>query len=203
MAFKLRSQDEPSPAKQEDIVNPYKKKLDEYKLNDDGTYTGYFAQNINASRNTSQAKAQTKNIMKMIERGENAKAFAEGNKGGLFGSTKHIGKSRTTSSYSWSNNPSAKVNEKEVLNALKTHGGVDVTDNIVTPTNTRKVSKTINAKQHKMLEAKANQFQKIIDEKTAARTARNDKNQKSLATIEARKQALLEAKKQKLTNKNK
>jgi hypothetical protein len=158
MAFKLRSQDEPSPAKQEDIVNPYKKKLDEYKLNDDGTYTGYFAQNINASRNTSQAKAQTKNIMKMIERGENAKAFAEGNKGGLFGSTKHIGKSRTTSSYSWSNNPSAKVNEKEVLNALKTHGGVDVTDNIVTPTNTRKVSKTINAEQYKLLGEKVAKF---------------------------------------------
>jgi hypothetical protein len=179
MAFKLRSQDEPSPVKQEDIVNPYKKKLDEYKLNDDGTtYTGDFAQNINASRNTSQAKAETKNIMKMIARGENAKSFAEGNKGSLFGSTKDIGKSGTTPSYSWSNNPSAKVNEKEVLNALKTHGGVEVTDNIVTPTNTRKVSKTINAKQHKMLEAKANQFQKRIDEKNAAKIALSAKKQK-------------------------
>ena len=176
MAFRLRSQDKPSPAKQENIVNPYKKKLEGYELNEDGTtYTGYFAQNINASRNTSQAKAETKNIMKMIVRGENAKAFAEGNKGSLFGSTKDIGRSGTTSSYSWSNNPSAKVNEKEVLNALKTHGGVEVNDGIVTPTNTRKVSKTINAKQYGVLEAAANQFQKRIDEKNAAKTAQNDK----------------------------
>ena len=195
MAFKLRSQNEPSPAKQKNIVNPYKKKLEKYKSNEDGTYTGDFAQNINASRNTSQAKAETKNIMKMIERGENAKAFAEGNKGSLFGSTKSVGESGTTSSYSWSNNPSAEINEKEVLNALKKHGGVEVKDGTVTPTNTRKVSKTINAKQYKTLEATANQFQKRINEKTAAKTAQNDKNQKRLAIIEARKQ--------KLTNKNK
>jgi hypothetical protein len=65
---------------------------------------------------------------------------------------------------------------------------------------TRTESKTINSKQYEMLEAAASQFQKRIDEKNAAKTAQNDKNQKSLATIEARKQALLEAKKQKLTN---
>jgi hypothetical protein len=179
MAFKLRSQDEPSPVKQEDIVNPYKKKLDEYKLNDDGTtYTGDFAQNINASRNTSQAKAETKNIMKMIARGENATAYAEGNKGGLFSSTKNQGGSGTASLYSWSNNPGAEINKKEVLNALKKHGGVEVKDGIVTPTNTRTESQTINSKQYGMLEAKANQFQKRIDEKNAAKIALSAKKQK-------------------------
>jgi hypothetical protein len=66
-----------------------------------------------------------------------------------------------------------------------------------------KCLKQINAKQYEILEAAANQVQKRINEKNAAKTAQNDKNQKSLATIEARKQALLEAKKQKLTNKNK
>ena len=203
--FNLRSKEpiQNNRGPKQEIKNPYKKKLDEYKLNDDGTYTGKFTQNINSKRNKKQARRETENIMKMIERGENAKAFAEGNKGSLFGSTKDIGKSGTTSSYSWSNDPGAEINKKEVLNALKKHGGVEVKDGIVTPTNTRKVSKTINAKQYEILEAAANQVQKRINEKNAAKTAQNDKNQKSLATIEARKQALLEAKKQKLTNKNK
>ena len=203
MAFKLRSQDEPSPAKQKNIVNPYKKKLEKYKSNEDGTYTGEFAQNINPKRNKKQARRETENIMGMLGRGENATAYAEGNKGGLFSSTKSQGGSGTVSLYSWSNNPDAVVDKKEVKKALRKSGSVEVKDGIVTPKSTRTESHTINSKQYGMLEAAANQFQKRIDEKTSAKTAQNDKNQKRIATIEARKQALLEAKKQKLTDKNK
>ena len=51
-------------------------------------------------------------------------------------------------------------------------------DGIVTPTNTRTESQTINSKQYGMLEAKANQFQKRIDEKNAAKIALSAKKQK-------------------------
>ena len=80
--FNLRSKEpiQNNRGPKQEIKNPYKKKLDEYKLNDDGTYTGEFAQNINTKRNKKQARRETENIMELAARGENAIAYAEGDK---------------------------------------------------------------------------------------------------------------------------
>jgi hypothetical protein len=178
--FNLRSKEpiQNNRGPKQEIKNPYKKKLEKYKSNEDGTYTGEFAQNINPKRNKKQARRETENIMELAARGENAIAYAEGDKGGLFSSTKSQGGSGTASLYSWSNNPDAVVDKKEVKKALGKSGGIEVKDGIVTPKSTRTESQTINSKQYGMLEAKANQFQKRIDEKNAAKIALSAKKQK-------------------------
>lgn len=156
MAFKLRSQDESSPARQNNLAT-LQSQYNSYQKDDNGNYIRtYEAKNENVNRNRKNAKIVAANLHNRALRGEDSEGYAGGNSGGFLSSKKTIG---ATSAKSTKLNDNYNApSEKEIFKALNKRGSASIVDGVVTGKDTHTVTKTINAEQYKLLGEKVAKF---------------------------------------------
>ena len=176
MAFKLRSQSEPSPVKQGNYsIETLERHLSEYGEPDAaGNRTRvYQSKNVNPGRNKKQAKQVAKNMFYRSQIGEDSSGYAEGNTGGLFSSKKQVG---GTSVMSTKFNESGNIpTEKEIYKTVKKYGSAEIDGGKVIGKTTHQESRTLSTDQYNKFSSLVASKRKRFDEYNAKKEAQKAK----------------------------
>jgi len=194
MAFKLRSQSEPSPVKQGNYsIETLERHLKEYGEPDaQGNRTRvYQSKNVNPGSNKKQARPVAENMFSRAQTGEDSIGYAGGNTGGWFSSKKQVG---STSVRSTKFNESDNIpTKKEIYKTLRKYGSAEIVDGKVTGKDTHQERTTLTDKQYKqfasLVASKRKKVDEINTEKEAKKVELAQKQQAKNDWVKARVQA--------------